>query len=70
MSSPAFTPTMPAPRIRPVPGSAISFVRPSGRPMPSARPDAPHGIVATSTSTPRSFASVSVRPIHAISGSV
>ena len=36
----------------------------------SARPDAPHGNFATSTSIPLAFASASVRPHHASSGSV
>ena len=70
ISSPAFTPIIAAPSRRPGPGSKISLVRPSDRPMPSARPDAAHGNTAVSTSMPSAFAWVSVRPIHATSGSV
>ncbi len=70
ISSPALTPTIPAPRIRRVSGSISSFVEPSERPSDSARPDAAQGNVPFSYATPCSLASVSVSPIHATSGSV
>ena len=70
ISSPALTPTIPAPRMRCVSGSTISFVMPSERPIASARPDAAHGNVPISNAIPCSFACVSVRPVHATSGSV
>ena len=70
MSSPAFTPTMPAPRMRLLPFSNSTFVRPSSRPMPSARPLAAQGNTAFSYSTPCALASGSESPIHATSGSV
>ncbi len=52
ISSPALTPTTPAPSMRRVPGSTITFVRPSGRPIVSARPEATQGKLATSWSMP------------------
>jgi len=61
---------MPAPRTRRLAGWTISLVRPSGRPSVSARPEAAQGIAWTSCSIPRAHASVSVRPVHEISGSV
>ena len=70
MSSPACGPTMPAPTRRRVSPSKMSFVRPSSRPLPIARPLAAHGKVAFSIARPAAFASVSVTPTHAISGSV
>jgi hypothetical protein len=68
--SPAPTPTIPAPSTRWDPGSTISFDRPSSRPSASARPEAAQGKIAFSYSMPDAFASVSVRPIQATSGSV
>ncbi len=50
--SPADTPTIPAPSRRCEPGSNSSFVRPSLRPRPSARPEAAHGNTAFSYSMP------------------
>ena len=46
------------------------MVRPSGRSTVMARLSAPHGNFATSTSIPSACACASVRPHHAISGSV
>jgi hypothetical protein len=70
MSSPALRPAIPAPSTRCVPGSSSSLVRPSGRPMPSARPLADQGNTAFSNSTPSCLARSSFRPVQAISGSV
>ena len=70
ISSPAPTPTMPTPRMRSVSGSMMSFVRPSGRSSVVARPEAAQGYFATSIGRFCFFASVSVRPVHASSGSV
>ena len=60
ISSPAPDPTRPTPRIRPVFFSTISLVSPSGRSMLMARPLAPQGNLAMSTSRPFSFAWASV----------
>ena len=68
--SPACGPTMPAPRTWRVSGSMRSFVSPSSRPSPSARPDAAHGNVPFSNGMPSALACVSVSPIQATSGSV
>jgi len=69
-NSPALTPTIPAPSTRFVPGSRISFVRPSERPMLSARPEAAQGNPAVSNGVPSALAWVSVSPVQATSGSV
>ncbi len=50
--------------------SKISFVKPSSRLFAIARPDAAHGNFATPTLRPLFFASSSVTPTHATSGSV
>ena len=68
--SPACTPTMPAPMMRSLASSKMSLVKPSVRPMPTARPEAAHGNFATPTCRPLALASVSVTPTQAISGSV
>jgi hypothetical protein len=68
--SPAFAPTMPAPKSRPLASSNGSLVRPSGRAMLSARPDAAQGKLPLPYLTPFALASVSVRPAQAPSGSV
>jgi hypothetical protein len=70
ISSPALRPTMPAPSRRLVLASKINLVKPSSRPIPSARPDAAQGNTPFSISMPWALASVSVRPIQATSGSV
>ena len=70
INSPAPAPTIPTPNTRSVSGSMISLVRPSLRPNVVALPDARQGKRATSTGRFWFFACVSVRPHHAISGSV
>ena len=52
------------------PGRRSSLVRPSGRSSDSARPDAAQGNTARSYATSPAWASVSVRPAQATSGSV
>ena len=68
--SPAWVPTMPPPRMRPEDASNNSLVKPSSRPLAIARPDALQGNRPFFTLMPRAFASSSVRPTQAISGSV
>src|SRR6056297_636027 len=68
--SPACMPTTPPPMIRPVFSSKTSLVKPSALSMPSARPLAAQGNLPTPKSMPFSFASRSVRPVQATSGSV
>src|SRR5207342_91061 len=68
--SPACTPTTPPPITRCVTSSKISLVKPSVRPRPIARPEAAHGNFATPTFRFFAFASDSVTPTQAISGSV
>ena len=70
ISSPAFTPTMPQPRMRLLCGSYNNLVTPSLRPMDDARPLAAQGKLDFSYAMPCAFACVSVSPIQAISGSV
>jgi dihydrolipoamide dehydrogenase len=70
ISSPACTPTMPPPMMRWVSSSNTSLVKPSVRDRPMARPKAAHGNLPTPTFRPLAFASVSVTPTQAISGSV
>src|SRR5438874_5433497 len=68
--SPACVPTIPPPTTRCVASSKRSLVKPSSRPLAIARPDAAHGNAAFWIFTLLAFASSSVRPTHAISGSV
>ena len=56
--------------MRCVSGSTISFVRPSERPIESARPDAAQGNAAVSYGVSDAFAAASVSPVQATSGSV
>ena len=68
--SPAPVPTMPPPTTRWVSASKISLVKPSSRALAIARPDAAQGNFATPIAVPFFFASSSVSPTQAISGSV
>jgi hypothetical protein len=68
--SPAWVPTMPPPTMRWLSSSNSSLVKPSSRPLAIARPDAVHGNRPFLTFCPLAFASSSVRPTHATSGSV
>src|SRR4249920_294773 len=70
MRSPAPVPTIPPPTIRWSSASKMSLVKPSSRALAMARPEAAHGNFATPTLVPFFFASSSVRPTQAISGSV
>src|SRR3954470_15425729 len=70
MRSPAPRPTMPPPRTRWLSASKMSLVKPSSRALAMARPEAAHGNLATPTFVPAFFASSSVSPTQAISGSV
>ncbi len=62
-------PTMPPPTIRCVAASNKSFVCSSSRPLAIANPDAAHGNRPLDLDA-FAFASSSVTPTHAISGSV
>src|SRR5690242_5037546 len=68
--SPACVPTMAPPTTRCVASSNRSLVKPSSRPLAMARPDAAQGKTAFRTFTPLAFASSSVSPTQATSGSV
>src|SRR5204862_8250361 len=68
--SPAPVPTMPPPRMRWFSASKMSLVKPSSRALAIARPEAAQGNFATPTLVPSFFASSSVSPTHATSGSV
>ena len=68
--SPACVPTIPPPTTRCVSSSNSSLVKPSSRPLAIARPDADHGNTPFLILRPCFFASSSVRPTHATSGSV
>src|SRR6185295_6043222 len=70
MRSPAPVPTMPPPTMRWVCASKMSLVKPSSRALAIARPEAAQGNLATPTLRPAFFASSSVTPTQAISGSV
>src|SRR3954469_13411757 len=70
MRSPAPRPTMPPPRMRWSSASKMSLVKPSSRALAMARPEAAHGNLETPTLVPAFFASSSVSPTQAISGSV
>jgi hypothetical protein len=60
----------PTPSTRSVSASTMSLVSPSVRSKLIARPEAPHGNLATSMFRPFARASASVTPHHATSGSV
>src|SRR4051812_1246412 len=68
--SPAPRPTMPPPSTRWLSASKMTLVKPSSRALAMARPDAAHGNFATPIFARPCFASSSVRPTQAISGSV
>ncbi len=70
MRSPADGPTMPQPMTRSVVLSNSSFVMPSSRPSESERPLAAQGKTPLPYVTPAAFASFSVIPAQATSGSV
>src|ERR1700694_1450323 len=70
MRSPAPAPPIAPPIRRWVSSEKISLVKPSSRPLAMARPEAAQGNLATPNLTPCFFASSSVRPAQAISGSV
>jgi hypothetical protein len=62
--------TMPHPMIRSVDSSKRTLVTPSSLPSVRDRPDATHGNTPLPYFTPAAFASFSVTPTHATSGSV
>ena len=68
--SPACVPTMPPPTMTWLASSNSSLVKPSSRPLAMARPEAVQGNKPFFTLRPRAFASSSVTPTQAISGSV
>src|SRR3954464_9892620 len=70
MRSPAFGPTMPQPMMRSVVSSNSTLVTPSSRPSDSDRPLAAQGNTPLPYLTPAAFASFSVSPTQATSGSV
>src|SRR2546423_252284 len=70
MRSPAPAPTMAPPLRRCDSSEKISLLKPSSRPLATARPEAAQGNLATPNLTPWFFASSSVSPAQAISGSV